>query len=170
MIIVYFLLVYSAVWGSAFTEEPGNTSFNRTLEMPRGPNTGDWASARLPFSPRGRVSVQNPLAAMTSPVPLVILFSGLLSIGNGLALRSLVQKKEVERVKVDLRSKYLTPDEKHAIGELEKNGGELLQKELGYRLDLSRVKVHRIIQKLEDKGVVKKIPYGRTNKIILDAD
>ncbi|MBI3035785.1 MarR family transcriptional regulator [Candidatus Woesearchaeota archaeon] len=60
------------------------------------------------------------------------------------------------------------PDEKIAIGELEKNNGALTQSELVRNTGLSKVKVHRIVKRLESLGIVKKYPYGVTNKIKLE--
>jgi uncharacterized membrane protein len=52
--------------------------------------------------------------------------------------------------------------------ELKKAGGELTQKNLTEITGYSRVKTHRVIQKLEEKKIVRKIPNGQTNKIVLE--
>ncbi len=143
LIASYIIMVYSIVWRGEVFGIP-------------------------PFTPRrfggGDVGA---ISMMTSPLLLLILAGGLISIANGIAIRSLTHKREIKKVKADLKSLYLTPEEKHLVSELEESGGELTQKELTLRTDYSRVKIHRTLQKLESKKIIKKIPYGQTNKIIL---
>jgi len=62
----------------------------------------------------------------------------------------------------------LTPEEKVVIKLLKENDGELTQSELVTRTKLSKVKVHRVIKRLESLNVVSKYPYGVTNKIKLE--
>ncbi len=45
---------------------------------------------------------------------------------------------------------------------------ECLQKDLVYELKLPKVKVTRILDKLDKKGLIKRISYGKTNKIVLE--
>ena len=44
-------------------------------------------------------------------------------------------------------------------------GGEALQKDLIQRTKMSNAKVSRVLEKLEQKGVVSKERHGSTNKI-----
>lgn len=48
------------------------------------------------------------------------------------------------------------------------NNGELTQSDLVRKTKLSKVKVHRIVKRLESLGIVSKYPYGITNKIKLE--
>ena len=45
---------------------------------------------------------------------------------------------------------------------------ECLQKDLIYELQLPKAKVTRILDKLSQKGLVKRISYGKTNKIVIE--
>ena len=45
---------------------------------------------------------------------------------------------------------------------------ECLQKDLVYELQLPKAKVTRILDKLSQKGLVKRISYGKTNKIVIE--
>ncbi len=45
---------------------------------------------------------------------------------------------------------------------------EVLQKDLIYELGFPKAKVTRILDKLDQKGLVKRISYGKTNKIVAD--
>jgi len=73
-------------------------------------------------------------------------------------------------MRAELTELLLSPDEKLIMEELKKAGGELTQKNLTEITGYSRVKTHRVIQKLEEKKIVRKIPNGQTNKIILEKE
>jgi len=45
---------------------------------------------------------------------------------------------------------------------------ECLQKDLVYELGMPKVKVTRLLDKLDQKGLVKRISYGKTNKIVAE--
>ncbi len=124
-----------------------------------------------PFNPRrfGHEHI-SAIAMLTSPLLLFVLAGGLISIANGIAVRSLTHEREIKKVKADMKSPFLTPEEKQLISELERSGGELTQKELTDRTGYNRVKVHRVIQKLESKKIIQRIPYGQTNKVLLNSD
>ncbi len=143
LLVVYLFMVYYILWSGEVVGIP-------------------------PFSPR-RFSQGdiNPLEMIASPFMMFILAGGLISIANGIAIRSLTHEKEIKKVKIDMKSLYLTPEEKYLISELEKSGGELTQKELTHITGYPRVKIHRILQKLESKKIIRKIPYGQTNKILI---
>lgn len=61
----------------------------------------------------------------------------------------------------------LTKEEAVVLAELEKNMGELTQQELGWRTNLSTVKIHRILSKLAQRNIVEKLEYGKTRLIRL---
>jgi len=143
LLVVYLFMVYSILWRG------------EVLGVP-------------PFYPRrfGHEHI-NPVAMLTSPFLLFSLAGALISLANAIAIRSLTHEKEIKKVKTNMKSLFLTPEEKHLISELEKSGGELTQKELTSLTGYSRVKVHRILQKLESKKIIRKIPQGQTNRILI---
>ena len=112
----------------------------------------------------------DPVEALTSPVMLFALIGGVICLTNGLAIRQLTHDKEIKKARAELTELLLNPDEKHVINELQKAGGELTQKNLTDLTGYNRVKTHRIIQRLEAKKIVRKIPNGQTNKIILEKE
>jgi len=63
-----------------------------------------------------------------------------------------------------------TPEEKLVIRELEDAGGELTQSELVKKTGISKVKVHRVIKRLEQLKILSKYPYGVTNKIKVEKE
>ena len=44
-----------------------------------------------------------------------------------------------------------------------------LQKDLIYELQLPKAKVTRVLDKLDQKGLIQRISYGKTNKIVIDS-
>lgn len=110
----------------------------------------------------------NPEAILTSPFSLMLLVDGIFSITGGISLWHLTREKELTTVKENISSLLLTPEEKIIIEELKKAGGKLNQNQLVKNTGLSKVKVHRALVRLEVRKVVKKYPYGLTNKIVLE--
>ena len=87
-------------------------------------------------------------------------------------------KKEIERLKTKVQKKAekkeekltqnLFEDEKKIVGYLlEKKNNESWTKELLKDLGISKVKLSRKLRSLEQKGIIKKIPYGNENIIRL---
>jgi len=102
----------------------------------------------------------------------VIIFVSLsgstISITAGLSLLSLLRKKERKDLTKGVIDTVTTPEEKLVIRILNENGGELTQSELVKRAKLSKVKVHRIVKRLESLNIINKYSYGLTNKIKLN--
>ena len=61
----------------------------------------------------------------------------------------------------------LSSAEARIIKTLADAGGELTQKEICRRTGYSKSRVSTLVSKLVEKGVVRKEPMGKTNKIIL---
>jgi uncharacterized membrane protein len=102
------------------------------------------------------------------PVIVVSLLGSVISILAGLSLMDLLRKKEKKELTKSVIDTMTTPEEKLVIKELGAAGGELTQSELVKKTNLSKVKVHRIVKRLEQLKVVSKYPYGVTNKIKLE--
>lgn len=112
---------------------------------------------------------REPIELLFSPLLLAFLIGGFISITSGIALWQLTRVKELKEFKAKLTSTLLTEEEKKIIKELENNNGELTQREITERTGFSRVKVHRLIEKLKAKKLIRKYEYGQTNKIILES-
>lgn len=87
----------------------------------------------------------------------------------GAAAILMAVKESNIKTEKDARDAVLTDEESLIVGELEKNNGELTQQELGWRTKMSKVKVHRIIKRLEKRNILEKLGYGKTNLIRLKA-
>lgn len=99
---------------------------------------------------------------------LVLSFLGfLITLIAGLYLLQLMKHKDIQVFKKSFIESVTTSEEKIIIQELEKNNNELTQSELVKKSGLSKVKVHRIIKRLERLKIIEKFPYGMTNKIKL---
>lgn len=72
-----------------------------------------------------------------------------------------ISRKKVKK-EID---KHLLDSERMIISCLRKAKGELWQKQLQIKTGFSKAKLSRTIRNLETRGLIKKLPYGNTNKI-----
>jgi hypothetical protein len=70
---------------------------------------------------------------------------------------------------LDVTIRLLHDDERRVVEALAKAGGSMLQKDISYDLKLSRVKTHRVLVGLIERGVVKAEKHYNTNLITLSA-
>jgi len=63
--------------------------------------------------------------------------------------------------------RVLNDDERKVIETLAAEGGTMLQKDIRWKTGLSRVKTHRILFRLNKRGIVSAEKYYNTNKIKL---
>lgn len=75
------------------------------------------------------------------------------------------ENKQISPFDVILR--LLNDDEKRVVEAIAQSGGSMLQKDLSYELKLSRVKIHRILVGLIERGIVTAEKHYNTNKITL---
>ena len=108
------------------------------------------------------------------PIPYMILILSSLGLFIGsfsfyiLISKHLKDRKEMSK-NMDLTLNFLDDDEKKIMKYLIDSKGESKQSELE-KTKLSRVKVHRIIQKIERKGLIIKQSRGKINMIKLNED
>ena len=63
--------------------------------------------------------------------------------------------------------RLLEGDERRVYRKVVEGGGEILQKDIVSAVPFSKAKVSRIIDKLEERGLISKVRHGYTNKILL---
>jgi uncharacterized membrane protein len=109
-------------------------------------------------------------------IPLVAV---LIVIGYKLVLPDIkVAKTEVkpeesfaiaeEKQTLEAVLRVLNPDERKVVETLAMSeGGAMLQKDIRWKTGLSRVKTHRVVARLAERGIVKVEKYFSTNKIAL---
>jgi len=111
------------------------------------------------------------------PIPMMLLILASLGVVVGtftsyfLFKRFLQEKKEYTH-NIDSTLRFLDKDERSIIKTLIKHKGilkqALLNKEIGTELGMDKVKIHRVLKKLELKGVINKEKDGKINTIKLD--
>ena len=69
---------------------------------------------------------------------------------------------------IEILFTILDEDEKRVIKQLAKNNGEMPQNEISKMFD--KIRAHRIIRKLEAKGMISVSKQGKNNTIILNKD
>ena len=68
---------------------------------------------------------------------------------------------------LDLVERFLRDDERQVVGILREAGGELEQREIAKRTGFSKIKTHRVVARLSERGIVLVTKRGRTNTIAL---
>ncbi len=104
-----------------------------------------------------------PLAITAFPF-----FGFIISTIAGFSLLDLLKKKEKKKITRDVMDTILTPEEKSVIKILEDSYEGLKQSDIVKKTNLSKVKVSRVIKRLETSKIISKYPYGMTNKIVLE--
>ena len=66
-----------------------------------------------------------------------------------------------------ITNNLLLPNEMKIYNLLTHSNSGLTQSKITLESGLSKVQVHRVIKKLEDKGLIEKHKYGATNKLFL---
>lgn len=61
------------------------------------------------------------------------------------------------------------PDEQAALEVVRNSGGVCLQKDITYKTGLSKLKVHRIVARLAERGIIQVRRVGKTNEIKVPA-
>jgi uncharacterized membrane protein len=70
-------------------------------------------------------------------------------------------------VPYDSVAKTLTPEERQVLDVLSAHNGKYLQKYIRNETGLSRLKTHRIVSRLAERGIVTTEKTGNTNEVIL---
>ncbi len=69
-----------------------------------------------------------------------------------------------------VRFSGLTSAEQAVVDYLLRQGGQATQKDIAQALNMSRLKVHRLVTSLKNRGIITTTPYGRTNKVTINKD
>ncbi len=168
------LVVFALQTNSLIQAEQSQQRINERIRLETQSNESDFgnppAFQRQPFEPNlSRSDLWGGRRTnLFYPVIIISLLGSAISILAGLSLMDLLKKKEKKELTKSVIDTMTTPEEKLVIKELEEADGELTQSELVKKTKLSKVKVHRVIKRLEQLKIVSKYPYGVTNKIKLE--
>lgn len=66
--------------------------------------------------------------------------------------------------------RLLSPNEKNVIEAINKNKGNILQSEVSKMEGMTKLKTHRAVKELQNKGIIRLEHHGKTNRLILDND
>lgn len=109
----------------------------------------------------------------------LMLVMGALGLGVGAAVFYLmsekvevmsekVEAKQAEsRITVDMLLSFLSSDERKAVTFIADNNGLALQSELSRLPGMSRLKAHRVVQRLSQKEIISAERHGKINKLRL---
>ncbi len=66
---------------------------------------------------------------------------------------------------MDIVIRVTKPDERAALEVLKTSGGVCLQKDITYKTGFSKLKTHRIVSRLAERGIIQVKKVGKTNEI-----
>jgi uncharacterized membrane protein len=137
------------------------------------------ASQQGPPDARGFGQYLLPAAAVIAVlliiIILILLFPRLRSVRSSkpiqlevkkLEEKDMTEEKDAERP-LDITLRLLSEDEKRVVELLANSGGQMMQKDISYELKLNRVKTHRVLVGLIERGVVTAEKHFNTNMITL---
>ncbi len=81
-----------------------------------------------------------------------------------------IQQEQSLKKNTKIILNFLTQQEKKVIETLLENNGKVQQYELSHLPNLNKVKTHRILINLEQKGIIHKEKLGKINKIVLNKE
>lgn len=101
---------------------------------------------------------------LLSAIPLFISLAVLVGALTYYFMLGKIEGKEKSlRKNTDILLKFLNADEKKAVNKLIEGNGRVLQAEISRLPGMNKVKSHRVIQRLIDRGVIEKESFGKTN-------
>lgn len=173
-LILYLIQVYSTIWQvelipTARVVGLGPISAFNFLREPRMENfsRANHTDNNLTFPGQFNPNTSDQLLMLFSPFSIMFLFMGVTFVSSGFSIWNLIRENEIKFTKKTTIELFLLPEEKKVFDEIEKQGGALTQHEIVRSTGFTRLKVHRIIKKLEQKKLLTKQKYGMTNKIVL---
>ncbi|MBI5046260.1 hypothetical protein HZC07_00825 [Candidatus Micrarchaeota archaeon] len=95
---------------------------------------------------------------------------GLFGVFSGLIVYNILnatleKQKKMIKTNTDLIMKFLSEDERELVLLLMSKDGMTTQSEVAHLPGMTRLKAHRIVKKLEDRGIVHVEKYGKINMI-----
>ena len=163
-IFLFALDAYSLIWSGStfFSSNFQQREFDQNRFISNDANFFNDANHERSGPP-----MFNPLRIITSPSSILIFISGLISLSAGFTIWSITREKEIKKIKQETAEYLLLPDEKKVIEVLKDNDYSLPQNKITKESGLTKVQVHRVLKRLETKGLIEKHEYGLTNKIVL---
>lgn len=124
----------------------------------------EWSKKNLVAHENFRIFVMYKMLEEKKIKYALLIFIGII-LGSGvtfLAFKGRGKKKEMKIAKL-----VLSEDEQKIFDLLVERRGIMLQEEITKELGYSKAKVSKLVRKLEEKGIIRKEPYKKTNKLYL---
>ncbi len=103
---------------------------------------------------------------LVSVLPLIISIAVVVGAGIYYLMGEQMESKEHSLKKnTEILLKFLSQDEQKLVNALIENEGRVLQAEITRLPGMTKVKSHRVVQRLLDRGVIEKDSVGKTNII-----
>ena len=95
---------------------------------------------------------------------------GLFGVGSGLVGYSMMNatlenQKKLVKTNIDIIMKFLSEEDREIVALLLSKEGMTTQSEIAKLPGMSRLKAHRVVKKLEDRGIVHVEKYGKINMV-----
>ena len=167
---------------SSTTYNPYTNSQNWTANSMGGMMSSGMRMA----TPQTSYLAQNSVLSLTG-ISYVALLSGIIAGTGGLSYLTIFRKVPNRKQQIisvsgktssagmtespttayDSISKTLTSEENQVLDSLKSHGGRHLQKYIRSETGLSRLKIHRIVARLAERGIVTLEKTGNTNQVVL---
>ncbi|MCX6799479.1 MAG: hypothetical protein NTW59_05295 [Candidatus Diapherotrites archaeon] len=101
---------------------------------------------------------------LTQLVPVFVLSGIIIGAIVFFFVTSKIESKQRDVKKIaGVMLRFLNPDERKLVNLLIENNGKVLQAEVSRLPGMGKVKSHRVVQRLIDRGVIEKETLGKTN-------
>lgn len=113
-------------------------------------------------------------ARMNLLTDLIPVFIGIGFVIGAAAFYFFTENKKVEYVEVKPNQeailKLLSKEERKVVTKIVEEGGKALQSEISMLDGMGKVKSHRVIDRLVDRGIIEKEQHGKTNLVKLSKE
>ncbi len=104
-------------------------------------------------------------------IPFMVLM-GLFGVASGLISHSILKstlekQKKIVQTNTDIIMKFLSEEDRKVFRILKEKGGLTTQGEIANLENMTRLKAHRLVKKLEDRGIVHVEKHGKINMVRL---
>lgn len=130
-----------------------------------GPQDNNFFDNNQQFRPAR--TGKDPFSIIFGATSIYFLAGGIITLLSGIGFLSITLNKRKKEITHNITHTLLLPNEKIIFELLQNMPNGLTQSKLTLESGLSKVQIHRILKKLDEKGIIEKHKYGATNKIIL---
>ncbi|MDO8427870.1 MAG: hypothetical protein Q7S92_01525 [Candidatus Diapherotrites archaeon] len=115
---------------------------------------------------QGICPYEQKVEILTQVIPLLVSIALLVGAGTYYLMTGKVEtKQKALKSNIEVLLQFLDKDEQTLVNKLIEGKGQALQAEVSRLPGMTRLKSHRVILKLMDKGVIEKQELGKTNII-----